>query len=143
METEFNKVNPKQEADKPKKCACRHKHGMHVAVILAVLIVGTICWHVHPRPSGLKLGTYYTVELRRDTADGSAPVMIRGELIAVYHEAILMEVTDHSLVTVGLEMPQVKDEYRKTQFWIPKSNILFVEYKEPRPMGQPARRSVI
>ena len=153
METEFNKVNPEQEADKPKKCTCRHKHGKIVAVILVILIVGAICWHVHPRPSGLKVGTVYKVQFRRDALGGSAlvspqtdnyngaDVCITGTLIAVYHDAILLEVVDHSLITVGLEMPKVKDEYRKTLFWIPKGNILFIEYKEPRPMGQP--RSVI
>jgi len=133
METEFNKVNPEQEADKPKKCACRHKHGKHVAVILIVLILGAICWHVHPRPTWLKVGTVYTVELRRDSAGGSAPVTISGTLIAINREAILLEVADHSLVTVyepGKE--RVEDKYQKTQFWIPKRNILFVKREEPR-----------
>jgi len=122
METELNKVNPEQEADKPKKCACRHKHGMHVAVILVVLIVGAICWHVHPRPTGLKPGMYCAVELRRDAANGSAPISIRGELIAIYRDAILLEVADHSFI--------INDKPKQMQMWIPKNNILLVKYDE-------------
>jgi len=109
METEFNKVNPEQEADKPKKCACGHKHGKYVVVILVVLIVGAICWHVHhPRSKGskdhakqetlfdLELGTDCTVQFRRDALGGSTSLtsptttgingttfIIKGTLIAV------------------------------------------------------------
>ena len=124
MEAEFNKVNPEQEADKPRKCDCRHKHGKHVVVILVVLILGTICWHVHPRPTWLKVGTVYTVELCRDVAGGSAPVAVSGTLIAANREAILMEVSNHSLLING--------EPQKSLMWIPKSNILLIKYEEPR-----------
>ena len=122
METEFNKVNPEQEADKLGKCSCRHKHGKHVAVVIAILIVVAICWHVHPRPTWLKPGTVYTVELRRDAANGSAPVFISGKLIAIYRDAILMEVADHSFI--------INDKPKQVQMWIPKNNILLIKYDE-------------
>ena len=116
METELNKVNPEQEADKPKQCACRHKHGKIVAVILVVLIVGAICWHVHPRPTGLKPGMYCAVELRRDMTSSTVPVTIIGELIATNREAILLKHT-------GLNCEQL---------WIPKSSIMYIECNKRR-----------
>jgi len=130
------------------KCTC--KHGKIVAVILVVLIVGAICWHVHHLPrkgskddakSGtlfdMELGTDCTVQFRRDALGGStsltAPTttgingttfIIKGTLIAVNHEAILLEqIDDHYIVN---DVPQLK------QLWIPKSSILYIEYSKGR-----------
>ncbi|MCL2624584.1 MAG: hypothetical protein FWD31_13050, partial [Planctomycetaceae bacterium] len=104
------------------------------AVILVVLIVGAICWHVHPRPTGLKLGTDYTVQFRGDALGrptspfidsyNGGQVNAGGTLIAVNREAILLEVVDFSNMIQG--KPQ------KTQMWIPKSNILLIKYEIPR-----------
>ena len=124
METVFNKVNPDQETDRPKKCWC--KRGKIIAMILIVLIVGAICCHIHrlhhPHSTGLELGTYYTVHLCRNAVDGSAPVSVKGRLIADHREAILLDASDNSSVQ---------------QFWIPKSNILFIEHRKHF-LGTPA-----
>ena len=126
MKTEFNKVNPEHEADKPKKCACRY--GKIFAVILGILIIGAICWHVHPRSSGLKVGTDYIVQFRGDALGGPTSPFIDsynggqvnagGTLIAVNREAILLEVVDFTNMIDG--------KPRKTQLWIPKSSILLI-----------------
>jgi len=133
METVLNKVNPDQEADKPKKCTC--KHGKIIAAILVVLMIGVICCHVHhPRSIDPKPGTTCSVMFRRDVLGGSALVSPRidrsdnetvtafGTLIAVDREAILLEADNMIHFIDGV--PQ------KKQLWIPKSNILLIEYKK-------------
>ena len=134
--TQFNEVVAASELEKPKKCPCKCK--AIVAAILVVLIAGVVCWHVHrplqnPQPTNseisseidLKPGRYYTVFFRRDmlgvsrefgigptvTAINSASVSVRGRLLDINHEALLLENTDRG----------------RSLYWIPKNSILMIQ----------------
>jgi hypothetical protein len=85
----------------------------------------------------LELGTDCTIQFRRDALGGSTSltsptttgingttISIAGTLIAVNHEAVLLEQIDnHYLVN---DVPQLK------RLWIPKSSILLIEYRKRR-----------
>jgi len=127
--------------NKSTKCSC--KCGRFGAVVLIILIAGIVCWHIHrPKPAKQEFepypGTICTVQFRRDVLGAArdlpigptvantngAIVTLRGELIAVNREAILLD--------------QVNDQYiendvpRMKRFWIPKSSILTIEYEPAR-----------
>jgi len=136
METIFNEVAQAPESAKP-------KHRKFVAAMLvAFLFVGLACWYIHhpnrPRTVDPKPGTFCTVQFRRDALGGAAnlpvsptttningaTVSLQGELIAVSHDAILLDqVNDHYIVS---DVPQMK------RFWIPRSSILSIEYEPAR-----------
>ena len=131
-----------------KKCAC--KRGKLIAVILAVLVVGVICCHLHhshhkkAKPGAkvetlfdLELGTDCIIQFRRDALGGSTSpispkttslngtdVCVNGKLIAVNSEAIHLEYDNNQFIINGV--PQLK------RLWIPKSSILFIEYEKLR-----------
>ena len=146
METVFNKVSPEPEGEKPKKCCCMR--GKIIAAILAVLVIGAICCHIHhSRSKGVKndvkvgtlfdmeLGTECTVQFRRDALGGSTSpispntttinrtdVSVNGTLIAVNNEAILLEYADYRDI--------MNDAPRLKRMWIPKNGILLIEYSK-------------
>lgn len=124
------------ETEKPAKCACGCKCKKFAAAIIFFLIAGVACWYIHhpnrPRPSigPIKPGTICTVQFRQDALarqDGSGisrPISMVGELIAVTHEAILLDqVNDRYVVN---DVPQMK------RYWVPKSSILSIEYEPAR-----------
>ncbi|MCL2348667.1 MAG: hypothetical protein FWC50_10460 [Planctomycetaceae bacterium] len=136
METTLNKVNPDQETWAKN---CRFKWwdtwwGFIVTLIVFMVIAEVISSYSSyirpPQPISPKPGTTCIVRFRPDVIGGSylAPRSIHnsigdtvntdGTLIAVDREAILLEVDN----TEG--KPQ------KKQLWIPKSNILLIEYKK-------------
>ena len=142
METKFNEVTRDSGTDKLKPCSC--KCGKSLMAILIILIVGIFCWHVHrPKPSrwrpiDLEPGTMCTVQFRRDVLGAAttlpvsptansingSTVSIQGELVAVTHEAILLDQVDEHYI--------VNDVPRMQRFWIPKSSILSIEYESAR-----------
>ena len=104
---QFNEVGPAPEPEKPKKCPCQCK--MIVAAVLVVLIASVVCWHVHrPKPIGLKPEMPCRVHLISD-------VSVTGFVVTVNSEAILLRMTD--------------DIYLN-RVWIPRSNVVFIEYRE-------------
>jgi len=120
------------ESCTPKQSTCCCKHGKCAAAILALfLLAGVVCWHVHhakhwhhPDPMGLKPGTLCTVQLRHDVFGkaGESPDYA-GKLVSVSPNAILLE----------------RDGFEgraKERYWIPKSNILIIQYeaKDAPPM---------
>ena len=127
----FNEVGKEPETDKPKKSPC--KRGRFVVIILAVLIIGAICCHIHhfhhsrPRSIDPELDKFCTVQLRRDALGGSGlvspltdnqngtDVALRGRLVAIDREAILLN--------------HVDEQSRTWQLWIPKSSILLIKYE--------------
>ena len=108
------------------------------------LLAGIACWYIHhpnrPRYIGpevdLKRGAECIVQFRRDMLGGSmlvAPltnkqngvnVSLRGMLIAINNEAILLEITDEHYTIDG-----VPQQYR---LWIPRNNILLIVYAKPK-----------
>jgi hypothetical protein len=114
------------EAEKSKQCPCKCGK-CAAAILITLLIAGIVCWHVH-HPSRHRLmpkpGMECVIQLRRDALGAGsdipvspitynrngADVMVRGEMIAVNREAIL--------ISSG-----------PNRFWIPKSNILLIEYQ--------------
>jgi len=137
--TQFNEAGSVSESEKPKKCTCKCR--IIGIAILVVLIAGVVCWHAHrPKPIDpeitpaidLKPGLICTVQFRRDVLGtaGDLPVdpttnkingaivSLRGKLIAIDREAILLD-WYHDRMNV----------YRR--LWIPKDSILLIEYDPP------------
>jgi len=132
------------ETPPPQKCSCKcHKHA--VAIFAVLLIAGVACWYIHHpnRPRAYtsvdpQPGAKCTVQFRRDMLGGSASlpispttisangaiVAIHGELVAVSREAILLDQVDENYIFNGT--PKMK------RFWIPKNNILSIEYEPTR-----------
>ena len=133
------------EPEKPKQCPCKCGKGIAVFLVL-FLLAGIACWYIHhpnrPRyinpEMDLKPGTICTVQFRRDALGtakdlpvspttnsiNGAIVSMRGELIAINHDVILLDqVNNHYIVN---DVPQMK------RFWIPKSSILSIEYEPAR-----------
>ena len=105
--TQFNEVGLASELEKPKKCPCQCR--IIGIAILVVLIAGAICWHVHrPKPIGLKPEMLCRVHLISD-------VSITGFVVAVNSEAILLQMTD---------------DIHLNRVWIPRSNVVFIEYRK-------------
>lgn len=123
--------------------------GKSVMLFLVVFLVACFaCWHIHlpkhdlpkrdlpKRDLGPKPGAWCTVQLRRDVlgraADlpvsamaqtiNGAQVAICGELIAADGEAILLNYRNERITANG--------ETKISQVWIPRSNILLIEYEE-------------
>jgi len=131
----LNEVGKESESDKPKKSPCKRRKC--VAIILAVLIVGAICCHIHhfhhsrSRSIDPEPGTICTVQFRRDALGGAsltspltnkhngAEVSLGGTLIAINREAILLEYSD----------PSRYGQPGTRRLWIPKSSILLIEYE--------------
>ena len=140
MET-LNKLN-EAGSGVDEKCSC--KRGKWTVIMLALfLLAGIACWYIHhpnsnPQPTGsdsnseinLKPGKYYTVMFRRDmlggaenvglpispttTAINSASVSVRGRLLDINHDALLLENTEGS----------------RSLYWIPKNSILLIKIGE-------------
>jgi|GEM_PF-2633124 len=143
--TSLNHIGGESETGKPKRCACKCR--IIIVVVLAVLVIGAVCGHIcHSRstysddpsvvPSvnfALKPGLHCTVQLRRDALGAAAnspippfnksSVVLEGRLIAVNDEAILLDVTDQAPDKLILGDKQVP-----RHAWIPKGNILFIDY---------------
>ena len=141
MET-LNKLN-EVGSGVDEKCSC--KRGKWTVVMLVLfLLAGIACWYIHHpnRPRAihpeidLKPGTICIVQFRRDMLGGSmlvAPltnkqngvgVSLRGMLIAINNEAILLEITD--------EHYTINDVPQQYRLWIPRNNILLIAYDKPK-----------
>ena len=112
------------EAEKPKMCSCKCGKGAAV-IVLIFLVAGAVCWHVHaPNHIHLKTGNSYTFHFRQGAllgqgSSGMAENSANGRLIAVNREAVLIEFSKwHPTERVS----------KPRNMWIPKSNILFIEY---------------
>jgi len=147
MKTEFNEVG--SESEKPKQCPCKCGKGIAVFLIL-FLLAGVACWYIH-HPNRLrainpevdiKPGMKCVLHLRQDAfsfggrsmetslpinigdvknANNSATVAFTGTIIAVGHEAIIFEAVYQNIILNGVPKTE--------RFWIPKSNILFIQFQ--------------
>jgi len=103
-----------------------------VAAIVVFVLLGAVCWHAHhPRWTGPKPGTGCLVQFKSEFSTGYSTgtndsyvttevktVVIDGELVAVKRDAILLRNTKN-MTSVNPRL-----------LWIPKNNILFIEYTE-------------
>ena len=110
------------ETAKPKcHCVCRK----FVVAIVVILIVGAICCHVH-RPhwrwNGPKVGTECTVQF-----DTGAVVFISGTLVDVKRDAIFLQTVEYEW-----NQDQQVSKPNAKLMWIPKKNILFIQYKDEK-----------
>ena len=135
--TSLNQVGGECDTGKPKKCGCKWR--IIIAAVFAVLVISVVCehfWHhVLPKTDpgfALKPGMQCTVQLRRDIMGaGMGPidpfnkqgVSLEGRLIAMSADAILLDVTDVAPVKFILGEQRVP-----RHAWIPRSNILFIDY---------------
>jgi len=138
----FNEVGRQSEPEKVDKSS--YQRGKLIAVIIGVVMIGTLLCHVfHLRTSDhlllvdLKPGMFCKVQFRRD-ALGSATTAIPpttdnyngailslyGELVAVRHNAILLDQVNENYIVN--DVPQMR------RFWIPKDSILLIEYEPAR-----------
>jgi len=138
--TQFNEVGPATESEKPKKCSCKCK-AIVAAILIVFIIAGVVCWHVHrPKPitPDLKPGTQCVIHFRQDAfstrpgitslpvipSDIASPMTVsfRGTVVAVVHEAILFEAVYENITYNGVSKTE--------RFWIPKNNILLIQFTD-------------
>ena len=129
--TQFNEVGTATESEKPKKCPCKCK--AIVAAILVVLIAGAICWHAH-RPNRLPSQSIAPkVGMRVDVILFGEGSSLSGTLIAIDHEAIILEVIHNHMIRVDENTFAVNPDRVIRQYWIPKSSIKRMGYEPPNP----------
>jgi hypothetical protein len=141
MTTSFNEVCPVSETEGQKQCPCKCRK--IAAVILIVLIAGVACWYIHhpnrPRSINPKPGMMCVIHFRQDAftfrantgtslpiidvGGVSTTVAFRGTMIAVDREAILFDAVHENITFNGVP--------KTSRFWIPKNNILLIEYEPP------------
>jgi len=134
--TSCNEVNPATESEKPKKCSCKCK--AIVAAVLVVLIAGVVCWHVHRPNCVLSQSIAPKVGARCDVIFFGENTSLSGTLIAIDHEAIILEVILNPLIQIDGKADDkktfiVNPDRVILQYWIPKSSIKRIGYESPNP----------
>jgi len=104
-------------------------------VFLVVLIAGITCWYIHhpnrPRahsPDRLQSiasepGAFCDVSIGGGTS-------LSGILVAIDHEAIILKVIHDPLIQVDDETQVINPDPTIHHYWIPKSSILLIKFKD-------------